>query len=116
MVYFLTRECMPAWNAVPLCKARPATGGGGVLGNEHRVSSKRSLLAVVWRLRGSEPLKDKVTGVLEHGRQGLLPEIKALALLETKAPSERRFFQGLKNKIDTSHAAHNRYLRIICKR
>jgi hypothetical protein len=54
--------------------------------------------------------------VLEHGRQGLLPEIKALALLETKAPSERRFFQGLKNMIDTSHAAHNRYLRIICKR
>ena len=87
-----------------------------MLCNENRVSSKRSLLAVVWRLRGSEPLKDKVTGVLEHGRQGLLPEIKALALLETKAPSERRFFQGLKNMIDTSHAAHNRYLRIICKR
>ena len=86
-----------------------------MLGNENRVSSKRSLL-IVWRLRGSEPLKDKVTGLLEHGRQGLLPEIKALPLLETKAPSERRFFQGLKNMIDTSRAAHNRYLRIICKR
>lgn len=75
VIYFFIGKRPATWNAVPLCKTRSATRGGGVLGNEHRMSSKRCLLAIVTWFGWGKPLRDKVAGVLKHDRQGLLPKI-----------------------------------------
>ena len=74
-----------------------------MLGNKHWVSSKRRLLTVVRWVCWSEPPYDKVAGVVDDNRQGLLPQINTFPCLEMEAPSERRFFQGLKDVIDALH-------------
>ncbi len=84
-----------------------------MLGNEHRMSSKRRLLAIVGWFCWGKPLRDKVAGVLEHYRQGLLPKINKFRRTEMKAPSERRLYHGLKDVIDASHALHLGYWRIV---
>jgi hypothetical protein len=81
-------------DTMPLCQTAAAAGGGGVLRHKHRVTPHRSLLAIVLRLSGREPLRDEVSGVGEYRFHSLGFQVCALSRAKLLAPAERRPAQG----------------------
>ena len=63
---------------MPLLNASTATGRGGMLGNEHRMSAHRGLLAViVGKIRGNS-CTHKLKSVLPDGLQVFLRDVRAV--------------------------------------
>src|SRR5919107_646658 len=63
----LVGECGAPGNVVPLRETSSTARRGGVLRDEHRMSAKGRLLAVVERLSGCETPGDQVLGLDENG-------------------------------------------------
>ena len=59
-------EPAPARDGVPLLQTAATAGRGGMLGDKHRMSAHRGLLAVVRNVRGRQPPGDKVRRVLQQ--------------------------------------------------
>jgi len=85
---FLLAQRPSRGNGVPFGEAGAAAGGGGVLGDEDRVPTHRSLLAVIGRVRRSKAAVDEVSGVVEDGVDALRLQIVPLARAEPEAASE----------------------------
>jgi hypothetical protein len=79
---------MAAGNSMPFFEAAAATGSGGVLRHEYRVSSPRSLFAVVLRRRRGEPLRDECPRMLKHDLPTFFREILPLFWSELKAATK----------------------------
>jgi hypothetical protein len=60
---------------VTFLQTAPAATGGGVLGNEDRMTAIRCLFAVVGDQRWRQAFGDEVAGILDHGRQALVLQI-----------------------------------------
>jgi hypothetical protein len=62
-----------------------------MLRDEHRMSLERSLLAVIARVRCSQPFWHEVGRIGEHGIQPLCSKVSQLPRAQPEAPAERRF-------------------------
>jgi len=111
MLLFSDRERSPRFNPVPLRQTPAAARGRRVLGDEHWVPTKWSLLAIVLRCCGREPLGDEVSRVIEHCRVSLGGEIHAFFRLKREAATEPRLSQRGKEGIEISHAESARGAR-----
>ena len=103
MLLFGDRERSPRFNHMPLRQTPAAARGRSVLRDEHRVSSKWSLLAIVARRYGCEPLGDEVSRVIEHCRVSLGGEIHAFFRLKREAATEPRPGERGKERIEIAH-------------
>jgi len=74
-----------------------------VLGDEHRMTAERRLLAVVARRRGREALGDEVARVVEDRGASLGGQILPLPGAERKAAPERRTRQRGKDVVEIAH-------------
>jgi len=103
MLLFGDRERSPRFNHMPLRQTPAAARGRSVLRDEHRVSSKWSLLAIVARRYGCEPLGDEVSRVDEHCHISLRGEVLAFFRPKREPTAEARPRQRGKEGIEISH-------------
>jgi hypothetical protein len=96
---------MSAFDSVPFLEATATTGSRRVLRYEHRMPSPWSLLAVVPRGSGSEPLRDECSGMLEHRIAAFLREILSVFRSELKASTKAGFVQRSCEFIEITHDA-----------
>jgi hypothetical protein len=89
MLAFRFSERMPASDAVPLLQASAAARRRGVLGDKHRMPSKRGLFSVANRQGGGEPLGDEAISVLQHRLESPLFQIVPFAAGQMETPPER---------------------------
>src|ERR1700760_717086 len=91
---FLPGQLLPLGYLMPPEQARPAAGGGGVLGHEHRMAPVRRLLAVVVRLGRGQSLGDQVPRMQAQGRRGSLLGGRAFPATQVKLGPERLAADG----------------------
>jgi hypothetical protein len=64
---------------VPLLQTAAAARGGGVLGNEHRMSLERSLLAVPDWFSGSETTRNQIPRVRDDRIDSAVGDVSSFA-------------------------------------
>jgi hypothetical protein len=78
------RQCLSFPDAVPFFDARPAAGGGGVLGNKDRMILKGRLFSVACRKRRRDSGSDKVKRVSVNGFRSLGVDILTVSIRQLK--------------------------------
>jgi|GEM_PF-3194759 len=74
--------------SVPLLKTFAAACGGGVLGNENRMVFHGGLLAVIWKIGGSQAFINKICRVLHNLGESLVTQILKLLTFEIETGTE----------------------------
>ena len=111
MLLFSDRERPPRFNPVPLRQTPAAARGRRVLGDEHWMTAKWRLLAIVVRRCGREPLGDELSRVIEHCHVSLGGEILAFLRIKREAAAEPRVGQRGKEGIEILHEGSARGAR-----
>lgn len=75
---------------MPPGQTLPAAGGGGVLGDECRVSAIRCLFAIVRDVGGRQALGDEVAGVLLDGVEAFFSDVVEVLCFQNEPGSELR--------------------------
>ena len=65
-------------DSMPFLNTLPATGGGGMLGDEHRMSAHWGLFAVILGIIRGDSRMDKLKSVLPDGLKVLLCDVRAV--------------------------------------
>ena len=92
----LVRKRPPRGNIVPLGQTAAAAGGGGVLGDEHRMAPHGRLTAVARGLGRCQTLGDEFTPMIENHGQRFLMQIGPFFGTQAKSPAELAPCQGRK--------------------
>jgi len=100
---FVEGELVPARDAVPLLETSATAAGRGVLRDEHRMTAKGSLLAIVVGLRGRETAVDEFRGVVEDRDYTILTQVLELALLQGEAAAKSRVRQTREHLVKVAH-------------
>ncbi len=87
---FGCRQRAPRRNAMPFGEAPPAAAPRSVLGDKNRMPPHRGLVSVVGREGRSEPLSDKIPGMLPDRCKALRRDIVQLRRPQSEAAPERR--------------------------
>lgn len=72
-------------NGMPFFQAAATAGSGRVLGDKHRVTAHRRLLAIIDRRSGRQPLANKVCGMPIDNLRSLIETVLPLFPPQTEA-------------------------------
>src|ERR1700759_3410715 len=112
----LAGQLLPLGYLMPPEQARPAAGGRGVLGHEHRMAPVRRLLAVVVRLGRGQPLGGQVPRMQAQGRRGSLLGGRAFPATQVKLGPERLAADGVQLPVErVGHQPAGGWWRAVTK-
>ena len=85
---------------MPFRQTAAAAGRRRVLRNEHRMTAKGRLLAIVARRRWRESPRNQLLGLDEHPLQATRLQIASLGGAEVETPPKRRIGEGSKELVE----------------